>query len=132
LLIDGILVPAGSLLNGATITVDEFSSHDELEFFHLKLEHHDVIWAEGTPCETLLEVDENAVNFADYLRVYGPPASGEVRCAPFVGYGRRVELKSRFRSAISPWFDRREKLDIIRDKLEEGEAVLSGRPELVS
>jgi hypothetical protein len=35
-----------------------------------------------------------------------------------------VEVSSRFRSAISPWFDRRQKLDIIRDKLEEGEPVL--------
>jgi hypothetical protein len=39
--------------------------------------------------------------------------------APWVGFGRRIEIKSRFRSAISPWIDRRQKLDIIREKLEE-------------
>jgi hypothetical protein len=36
-----------------------------LEFFHIKLERHDVIYAEGTPTETLLEVDESAANFAE-------------------------------------------------------------------
>jgi hypothetical protein len=44
--------------------------------------------------------------------------------------GRRVEIKSRFRSAISPWIDRREKLDIIRDELEERGLVLLPQPEL--
>jgi hypothetical protein len=42
-----------------------------------------------------------------------------------------VEIKSRLRSAISPWFDCRQKLDIIRDRLEEGEPLLR-RSELVS
>jgi hypothetical protein len=42
-----------------------------------------------------------------------------------IGSERAIdELRSRLRSAISPWLDRRQKLDIIRDKLEEGEFVL--------
>jgi hypothetical protein len=45
-------------------------------------------------------------------------------CVPVLGFGRGVELKSRFRSAISLWFDHRQKLDIIRDRLEEGESLL--------
>ena len=35
-----------------------------------------------------------------------------------------MEGASRLRSAISPWFDRRQKFDIIRDSLEEGEPLL--------
>jgi hypothetical protein len=42
-----------------------------------------------------------------------------------------VEISSRFRSAISPWIDRRQTLDIIRDKREEGEIALLRLPELV-
>jgi len=42
-------------------------------------------------------------------------------CAPLIGSGRRMEGASRLRSAISPWFDCRQKFDVIRDKLEEGE-----------
>jgi hypothetical protein len=130
LLIDDALVPVCNLINGTTIAVFDAGEMDELEFFHIKLPHHDVIWAEGTPCETLLKVDENAINFAEYLREYGPPACDNATCVPVLGYGPRVELKSRFRSAISPWVDRRQKLDIIRDKMEEGEAVLVRLPEL--
>jgi hypothetical protein len=131
LLIDDVLVPVCNLINGTTIARYDAGRLDELEFFHIKLEHHDVIWAEAAPCETLLEVDENAVNFAEYLREYGPPISPLTPCAPRFGFSRRVEIKSRFRSAISPWTDRRQKLDIIRDRLEEGETALLRLPELV-
>jgi hypothetical protein len=42
--------------------------------------------------------------------------------------GGRSEIRSRFRSSISPWIDRRQKVDIIRDELEErGIAVLRDR-----
>lgn len=124
LLIDGVLVPVSNLINGTTITIYDASDLDEIEYFHIKLHRHAVIYAEGTPCETLLIVDDHAVNYSEYLREYGPPEVEYIRCAPWTGVGRRVEIKSRFRSAISPWIDRREKLDIIRDKLEEGMMVL--------
>ena len=58
LLIDGVLVPAEMLINGTTIIRDEALEYDELEFFHIKLESHDVIYAEGAPAETLLNVQE--------------------------------------------------------------------------
>src|ERR1051325_7428001 len=114
LLIDGVLVPAGHLINGTTITLYDADALDKLEFFHIKLEAHDVIYAEGAPCETLVEVDEKAVNFAEYLR-----RNQEARCAPWAGFGPRIKMKSHFRSALAPWIDRRQKLDIIRDRLQE-------------
>jgi hypothetical protein len=93
---------------------------DALEYFHIKLESHDVVYAEGAPTETLLDVEESAVNFADYLRRYGMPTTGEVRCAPLVHvWGGRNELKSRFRSALSPWIDLRNQADVVRDRFEE-------------
>jgi len=125
LFIDGLLVPVCNLINGRTVTIYDAGDVDHLEYFHLKLPTHDVIHAEDTPCETLVYLDENAVNFAEYLRQGGPPETEEARCAPWAGFGRRVEMKSRFRSAISPWVDRREKLDVIRDQLEEGAIVLT-------
>ena len=132
LLIDDVLVPVCNLINGTTIAHYDAHPLDELEFFHIKLERHDVIYAEGAPCETLLDVDENAVDFAEYLREYGRPISKSTPCVPVLGFGPRVEIKSRFRSAISPWFDRRQMLDIIRDKLEEGETDILRQSELVS
>jgi hypothetical protein len=92
-----------------------------MEFFHVKLESHDVIYAEGAPTESLLNVTESAVNFAEYLRQYGTPATEEARCAPYVHTcGGRVELMSRARSALSPWIDLRDQADVVRDRLEEG------------
>jgi hypothetical protein len=133
LLIDGTLVAAGNLVNGTTIVRYDARELDELEFFHIKLERHDVIYAEGAPTETLLEVDESAVNFAEYLRQYGPVTTEETRCAPLLRYTyRRGEIKSSFRSAISPLIDRRQPVDIIRDKLDARGFALSRQPELVS
>ncbi len=132
LLIDGVLVAAGNLINGTTITRYDARELDELEFFHIKLELHDVIYAEGAPCETLLNVDENAANFAEYLREYGVTTK-ETPCAPLLGYGwRRGEMKSCFRSAISPWIDCRQKIDIIRDKLDARGIALLRQSELMS
>ncbi len=131
LLIDGVLVAAGNLINGTTITRYDACELDELEFFHIKLERHDVIFAEGAPCETLLNVDENAVNFAEYLREYGVTPE-ETPCAPLLRYGwRRGEIKSCFRSAISPWIDRRQTVDIIRDQLDARGVALSRESELI-
>jgi Hint domain len=124
--VDGVLVPAGCLINGTTITRHEAREYDELEFFHIKLGRHDVIYAEGAPVETLLRVDEGAVNFAEYFRSYGSPNAEEAPCVSRVSFGGgRGEFKSRARSAMAPWLDRREPLDVIRDRLEErGFAVL--------
>jgi hypothetical protein len=132
LLIDGVLVPVCLLINDTSITLYDPGELEALEFFHIKLEVHDVIYAEGAPCETLVSVDENAANFAEYLRQYGPPTIEDARCAPWVGFGPRIEINSRFRSAISPWIDRRQKFDVIRDKLEERGIALVTEPELVS
>jgi Hint domain len=130
LLIDGVLAPAETLINGTTVTRHE-PEGDELEFFHIKLESHDVVYAEGAPAETLLDVTESAVNFAAYFRLYGMPTREETPCAPVIPiYGGRVELISRFRSALSPWIDLRNQADVVRDRLEE-RGILSWQSEPV-
>jgi hypothetical protein len=134
LFIDGVLVPAGNLINDITITLYEAREHDELEFFHIKPESYDVIYAEGAPVETLLNIDENAVNFVDYLRKYGTPNTEETPFVPIISWRQRrgAHLKSRARSAISPWFDRRKQIDVIRDRLEERGIILSRQSALAS
>jgi hypothetical protein len=122
--LDGVLAPAELLVNGATITRFEASEHEELEYFHIKLESHNVIYAEGAPVETLLNVNESAANFAEYYRRYGMPRTDEEPCAPRVPVGGFAELKSRLRSAASPWLDRRDPLDVFRDRLEEQGATV--------
>jgi hypothetical protein len=118
---DGVLVRAGSLVNGATITLSNADDANELEYYHIKLQSHDIIYAEGAPCETLDEVTENAVNFVEYLRMYGPPPNEMPHhCVPVLSFTRnRSKMKSHFRSALSPLVDTRKKIDIIRDRLED-------------
>lgn len=134
LYIDGALVRVGSLINGMTIRFESIEDSNELEFFHIKLEHHDVILAEGAACETLLKVDETMSNFAEYFRLYGRPMEDDVPCLPILSYegSGRKEIKSRLRSAVSPLLDRRQKIDVIRDQLEERAFALLNGLEIVS
>jgi Hint domain len=133
LLMDDLLVAAGNLVNGTTITRYKARELGELEYFHIKLERHDVIYAEGAPTETLLEVDESSGNFADYIRQNGPVTTKETPCAPLVQYGyRRGEVKSCLRSAIAPWIDRRQPADVIRDKLDARGIALLREAEFIS
>jgi Hint domain len=71
LFVDGVLPPARCLINGTTITRYEVRGYDELEFFHIKLESHDVIYAEGASVETLLSTSARSISpsiFADTAR----------------------------------------------------------------
>jgi hypothetical protein len=110
LLIDGVLIPAENLINGTTISLYPAHEHDELEFFHIELDSHDVIYAEGAPCESLLRVDETMSNSSGYLRKHG-----EIRdqhCAPIVGNG----LRSAIKGLLSPSQSERQ-LDLVRARL---------------
>jgi hypothetical protein len=70
LYIDGALVPSGLLVNGATIWQD--ASVDRLEYFHIELERHDVILAEGAPVETFVDCDSRSMfqNSGEFAELY--------------------------------------------------------------
>lgn len=98
---DGFLIPVGNLVNGTSIVLDAAEGHDTLDFFHLELGGHDVLDAEGAPCESRREA-------------WAQP------CVPLLAFqGGRNELRSRLRSMASFVVDRRQPLDVIRDDLEE-------------
>jgi hypothetical protein len=99
--VDSFLLPAGDLVNGTSIVLETDEEQDTLDFFHVAFEQHDVIDAQGAPCESLRD-----------------PAVEP--CAPLLGFnGGRSEVRSRVRSALSLVVDRRQPIDIIRDGLEE-------------
>jgi hypothetical protein len=67
LLLDGIFVPAQFLVNAQTILQAE--AVDQVDYFHLEFEAHEVILAEGAPAESYVEYDNrhgfhNAHEFA--------------------------------------------------------------------
>jgi hypothetical protein len=107
--VDGVLASAINFVNGTTVTL--FAPDcDEYEIYHFKLESHDVVRAEGAPCESLRET------------------AADEACLPVLSFnGNKSEIRSRLRSALSPLVDRREKTDILRDYLEE-HGVFEARP----
>jgi len=101
-----VLVRAGSLVNGTTIALHDAGDVFELEYYYIKLQSHDVIYAEGAPCETFAESADHFVPVLSFA-------------------GSRSLMKSHLRSALSPLVDRREKIDVIRDPLEDRALTLA-------
>jgi hypothetical protein len=92
LYVDGVLILAASLVNGATIIQDEVES---VRYFHVELESHDVLLAEGLPCESYLD-DGNRSSFANSgqaTELYGrlDPKSWDEACAPWVDAGSQLD-----------------------------------------
>ena len=94
----------------------------EIEYFHIKLERHSVIYAEGAACETLravTAVNSDTLEFEEYRRLYGDSLPDQP-AAPVLGYnGGRARLRGRIRSVVSHVIDIRSKLEIVRDDLKE-------------
>jgi hypothetical protein len=85
-----VLAPIGQLINGATIVREEVA---EVTYWHVELESHDVLLAEGLPCESYLDTG----NRASFGRAYGriseidAERTAAASCRPFVDAGPIVE-----------------------------------------
>jgi len=83
LYIDDVLVQAKHLVNG--ISVVQSGAVDQVEYFHIELDEHDVIYADGAPAETFVDCDNRLMfaNGAGYADLY--PGDERPRwqfCAP--------------------------------------------------
>jgi len=111
------------LINNSTITRCSAKDMREIEYFHIKLERHSVIYAEGAACETLravTAVNSDSLEFEEYRKLYGEPSLPDEPAAPVLGYnGGRARLRGRIRSVVSHVVDVRSKLEIVRDDLRE-------------
>jgi len=86
LILDGLAINAGALVNGATITLDPLDSLPErVTYYHVETEDHAVILANGTPAETYVDYAQRRLfdNFQDFLDLYG-----EERSIPEMGLPR--------------------------------------------
>ena len=79
--IDGALVPAGHLVNGATILRE--TGRAAVTYLHVELDRHDVILADGLPCETYLDTGNRGALY----RETGRRAPAQRRCAPLLTGG---------------------------------------------
>ncbi|MBW4975592.1 Hint domain-containing protein [Roseovarius mucosus] len=72
--IDGVLVNAGVLVNGTTIvTVPLTELENSYTVYHIEIDEHDVILAEGLPTESFVDYTGRDAfdNHAEYLAMYG-------------------------------------------------------------
>jgi hypothetical protein len=91
--VDGVLIPIRHLVNGSSI-----SQHpvDAITYWHIELARHDVVLAEGLPCETYLDTGSRGF-FANGGRVVPVPPDFAVHawealgCAPLVITGMNLE-----------------------------------------
>jgi len=106
LFIDDVLVPAEKLVNGVSIL--HCTRMETVEYFHIELESHDVLLAEGAPAESFADCDNRAMfhNGLEFAALY--PADERATwsfCAPRVDTGDdlariRWKLEQRF-----GWFE---------------------------
>lgn len=76
MLIDGVMVPAGALVNGVSIVRD--TTLADVTYFHVELDSHEAIFAEGAATETFVDHNSRAIfdNADEYGMLYGNTATG--------------------------------------------------------
>jgi hypothetical protein len=88
LLVGDVLIQAGNLVNGATIQQIERA---RLEYWHVELDSHDIVYAEGLPAESYLDTGNrtNFVNGGDYLEAHPDfaPKHWSETCRPLIETG---------------------------------------------
>jgi hypothetical protein len=121
--IDGILIPARNLVNGVTIVADAKPEALSLTLFHIELDTHEAILAEGLAVESFRR--DNQLTYAywfdnadEYVALYGPPGEPPAPFAPILRYrSSRQELASHMRSALAPVYDSRKPIEKVRDRV---------------
>ena len=121
--IDGILIPARNLVNGVTIVADAKPEILSVTLFHIELDTHEAIVAEGLAVESF-RLDNQLThafwfdNADEYVRLYGSPGEPPAPFAPILRYrSSRQELASHMRSAFAPVYDFRRPIEKVRDRV---------------
>ena len=89
--VDGVLIPARCLVNGSSIV--QARGVERVDYFHIELDSHDIILAEGAPSETFLDDHSRGVfhNARDYALLYPDAAAPGGFCAPRVESGAQLD-----------------------------------------
>jgi hypothetical protein len=92
----GALIEAQDLVNGVSIV--QADSIERLDYFHIELETHDIIVAEGALSESFVDDDSRGMfqNVHEFQALYpNERARPDPYCAPRVAFGARVEAARR-------------------------------------
>jgi hypothetical protein len=122
------LIPVMYLINETSIAQGTPSEMSAIEYYHVELDTHEVIYAEGALVESYDGTNrDNFSNFIEYERLYGAERQSKMTPpAPILRYhGRRQELNGLVRSLISNVVDVRDPIQIAYDHLaQRAEALL--------
>ncbi|MDF0597091.1 Hint domain-containing protein [Psychromarinibacter halotolerans] len=105
LMIDGLIINAGALVNGTTVTVEPVETLRYREtYYHVETEGHDLILAEGAPAETFLDTGTRCRfdNYLEYRRLHGADTPGPERGELRISSARLVPRHIRERLAAVP------------------------------
>lgn len=99
--LDGVLVAAEHLVNGATIVRDV--ACDTIQYFHIELDRHEIVLAEGAEAETFLDDDSRGMfhNAAEYTALFPHGRIAGGFCAPRVSGGFELEAIRRRLAGIA-------------------------------
>jgi len=92
LYLEGVLIEVRDLVNHVSIVQAERVA--AIEYFHIELDGHDVIVAEGAAAESFIDDDSRSLfhNAHEYRALYPAAAAGPARyCAPRRDQGYEVE-----------------------------------------
>ena len=135
--LEGVLIEAKDLVNG--VSVIQAEEVDRVDYFHIELDSHDVILAEGAWSETFVDDDSRGMfhNVHEHRVLY----PGEIRrparyCAPRLDTGYEVEAARRLiaeqaglAAAVDLTIDLRGCVDKANDEAVEGWAQNPDYPE---
>ncbi len=91
MLLDGVFIPARVLVNGSSIATVRIT--DRVDYVHIELDGHDIVYAEGAETETFIDDDSRFMfhNASDYAALYPSGRErGDYR-APRLESGYQVE-----------------------------------------
>ena len=102
LMIDGLMVTAGALVNGTSITA-ETDLPERITVYHVETEDHDIILAEGAPAETFIDYTGRRAfdNYAEYVALYGEDRALSENPAPRITAARQLPAALKARLGIA-------------------------------
>jgi glycosyltransferase involved in cell wall biosynthesis len=94
--LEGVLIEAQDLVNGATIV--QADDVERIDYFHIELDTHDILIAEGAPSESFIDDDSRGIfqNANEYKARYpNSPITPAVYYAPRAAFGAELERARR-------------------------------------
>jgi len=120
LFIDGLLMPVKDLVNETSIATALPPGVEVIEYFHIVLDTHEVVLAEGVPAETLLMTSgkeyETFTNFVEYERLY-PNEPGFVMSSFAPRYNGWAHVMALLRLGVSNVVDVRDPFQRAYDRI---------------